>query len=117
MFDTMDDGTNRAMFNQITYNYPTVAPVFSALTLGSNATEESAYGPLAFVVDHMQSFELLVKNGDAGKHPLFDLSSVLPFLADPLAAICTATSFRSSSASPTTRPMTRAKILRWSRGR
>jgi hypothetical protein len=74
----MDDGTNRAMFNQITYNNPIVPPVFSALTLGPNATEESAYGPLSFVVDHMQPFELLVKNGDAGKHPLFVISSWVP---------------------------------------
>jgi iron transport multicopper oxidase len=59
------------MFNQITYNYPTVPAVMSALTLGPNATDESAYGPLAFVVDHMDPFDIIVKNGDAGKHPLF----------------------------------------------
>lgn len=69
-FDTMDDGTNHAMFNQITYNSPLVPAIFSALTLGSNATVQSAYGPLSFVIEHMDVVEIIVKNGDAGKHPL-----------------------------------------------
>ena len=50
-FDTMSDGTNRGMFNQITYTPPLVPAVFSALSLGSNATVEHAYGPLSFVLD------------------------------------------------------------------
>lgn len=70
-FDTMDDGTNHAMFNQITYNSPLVPAVLSALTLGSNATVEEAYGPLSFVVDHMDVVDIIIKNGDAGKHPLY----------------------------------------------
>lgn len=69
-FDTMDDGTNHAMFNQITYNSPLVPAVFSSLTLGPNATVESAYGPLSFVVDHFEVVDIVIKNGDAGKHPL-----------------------------------------------
>jgi iron transport multicopper oxidase len=76
-FDTMNDGTNRAMFNQRTYTYPNVPPVLSALTLGPNATVETAYGPLTEVVDHLDSFELFVKNADAGKHPLF-VSAIFP---------------------------------------
>ena len=70
MFDTMDDGTNHAMFNQVTYNPPLVPAIFSELTLGQNATVESAYGPLSFVIEHMDVVDIVVKNGDAGKHPL-----------------------------------------------
>ena len=70
IFDTMDDGTNRARFNAVTYNPPVVPTIFSALTLGQNATIASAYGPTSYVVDHMKVFDIVVKNGDAGKHPL-----------------------------------------------
>ena len=70
IFDTMDDGTNRARFNTVTYNAPIVPSIFSALTLGQNATIASAYGPTSYVVDHMKVFDIVLKNGDAGKHPL-----------------------------------------------
>lgn len=69
-FDTMDDGTNRAMFNQITYNTPLVPAIFSELTLGTNATVATAYGPTSFVLDHLDVVDIVIKNGDAGKHPL-----------------------------------------------
>lgn len=69
-FDTLTDGTNRAMFNLITFNPPLVPAVFSALSLEENATVQSAYGPLSFVVDHFDVVDLVVKNSDAGKHPL-----------------------------------------------
>jgi iron transport multicopper oxidase len=66
----MDDGTNRAMFNGITYNPPLVPAMFSELTLAENATVASAYGPLSFVVEDGDIVDLVVKNGDPGKHPL-----------------------------------------------
>jgi len=69
-FDTLDDGTNRAMFNQVTYNSPLTPAILSEMTLGPNATIESAYGPQSFVVNHMDVIDIVVKNGDAGKHPL-----------------------------------------------
>ncbi|KAF7966093.1 hypothetical protein HWV62_40182 [Athelia sp. TMB] len=68
-FDTMNDGTNHAMFNGVTYNAPLVPAVLSALTLGANATAAGAYGPLSFVVDHLDVVDVVIKNGDAGKHP------------------------------------------------
>jgi iron transport multicopper oxidase len=70
-FELMDDGTNRAMFNNITYNYPLVPAVFSALSLGSNATVQEAYGPLSFALDHFDVVDLVIKNGDSGGHPLY----------------------------------------------
>jgi iron transport multicopper oxidase len=69
-FDTMDDGTNHAMFNQVTWNKPVVPAILSELTLGSNATIASAYGPQSFVLNHMDVIDIVVQNGDAGKHPL-----------------------------------------------
>ena len=69
-FDTMADGTNHAMFNLITYNSPIVPAVLSELSLGQNATVASAYGPYSFVVDHLSVFDIVLKNGDSGKHPL-----------------------------------------------
>ncbi|KAG6915686.1 hypothetical protein DXG01_010414 [Tephrocybe rancida] len=68
-FDTMDDGTNHAMFNQITYNTPLVPAVFSALSLDNNATVAEAYGPTSFVIEHLDVIDIVIKNGDAGKHP------------------------------------------------
>jgi len=75
----MDDGTNRAMFNQITYNPPLVPAVVSAISLGSNATTADAYGPLSFVVDQFDVVDIVIKNGDAGKHP-FHLHGHKPML-------------------------------------
>ena len=69
-FDTMDDGTNRAMFNGITHNNPLVPAVLSELTLGENATVPGAYGPTSFVVDYGDVIDIVIKNGDVGKHPL-----------------------------------------------
>ena len=69
-FDTLDDGTNRAMFNQQTYNAPLVPGVFSEMSLGPNATDVAAYGPYSFVLDHLEVIDIVLQNGDAGKHPL-----------------------------------------------
>jgi len=69
LFETVDDGTNRAMFNQVTWNPPKVPAIFSALSLGPNATVEKAYGPGSFVVEYGDIVDLVIQNGDAGKHP------------------------------------------------
>jgi len=68
-FDTMTDGTNRAMFNQISYQSPLVPTVLSVLTLGSNATKATAYGTASIVLDHLSAVQIILKNGDVGKHP------------------------------------------------
>ncbi|THH31008.1 hypothetical protein EUX98_g3197 [Antrodiella citrinella] len=68
-FDTMDDGTNHAMFNLLTYNTPLVPSVLSQMTLGTNATDQNAYGPYSFVLDHNDIYDIVVKNSDTGKHP------------------------------------------------
>ncbi|OCH87144.1 Fet3 protein [Obba rivulosa] len=68
-FETMDDGTNHALINGVTYNSPLVPAVLSELTLGANATDANAYGPQSFVVDHLEVFDLVIRNADTGKHP------------------------------------------------
>ena len=70
LFDTMDDGTNHAMFNDITYNAPLVPGVLSELTLGDNATVVSAYGQTSYVWNHLDVIDIVLMNSDAGKHPL-----------------------------------------------
>ena len=69
-FQTMDDGTNRALFNNISYHSPLVPAVLSELTLGQNATVAGAYGPSSFTLDHLEVVDIVLKNGDVGKHPL-----------------------------------------------
>jgi iron transport multicopper oxidase len=34
-------------------------------------TGEMAFGELAFTLDHLSVVDIVVKNGDAGKHPLY----------------------------------------------
>ncbi|EGO03467.1 Fet3 ferroxidase [Serpula lacrymans var. lacrymans S7.3] len=68
-FDTMDDGTNRAMFNGVTYVPPLVPATLSVLTLGQNASVQEAYGPLSFVVNHLDFIDIQVNNSDTNKHP------------------------------------------------
>jgi len=69
-FGPMTDGTYRAMFNGITHNFPLVPSMFSELTLGPNATDPNAYGPLSFVLKYGDVVDLVVKNGDnRGGHP------------------------------------------------
>ncbi|KAH9932264.1 Fet3 ferroxidase protein [Fomitopsis serialis] len=77
-FDTMNDGTNHAVFSgafndasfdPVTYNSPLTPAVMSALTLGDNATTSAAYGPLSFVLGHLEVLDIVLRNADTGKHP------------------------------------------------
>lgn len=118
-FDTADDGTNRAMFNQMTWNVPKVPGIFSALSLGENATADAAYGPLSYVIEYGDVVDLVIKNGDLGKHPLcvasrFDFNS-RTWIDVGFAAICTDTSSRSWVGRRTIPLRTSLSILRWSR--
>ncbi|KAL4068587.1 Ferroxidase [Scleroderma yunnanense] len=69
LFDTMNDGTNRAMINDVVYNQPIVPAVLSELSLGQNATIQEAYGPYSYMLDHLDVVDLLVKNTDKNHHP------------------------------------------------
>ncbi len=69
----MTDGTNRGMFNKITYTAPLVPALFSELTLGPNATVAKAYGPNSFVLEHLEVVDFVIKNADDNMHPLYAL--------------------------------------------
>ena len=76
VFDTAQNGVNRAYFNNITYNTPNVPAILSALTLdevaGTGAADvASAYGPWNYVLQSGDTVDIEVMNSDAGKHPLF----------------------------------------------
>ncbi|KAF9260542.1 Fet3 protein [Marasmius fiardii PR-910] len=70
-FETLDDGTNRGMFNRVTYNLPNVPGLLSELSLGNDASDEQAYGPLSFVANQGEVVDLVVKNGDNRPHPFY----------------------------------------------
>ncbi|KAF8121904.1 Fet3 protein [Boletus edulis] len=69
VFQTMDDGTSRAMLDGYVYNSPLVPAIVSALTLGENATNPEAYGPLAVMINHLDVVNIVVNNSDTGAHP------------------------------------------------
>ena len=73
-FQTMNDGTNHGFFNNLVYNMPLVPPIMTALSLGENATIQEAYGPYSFVLNYEDVVDLVVKNTDTGKHPLYVFS-------------------------------------------
>ena len=52
IFDTMDDG--------VTFNFPVVPSVLSALMLGAKSTVAEAYGPLSFVVEYGDVVDLVI---------------------------------------------------------
>lgn len=71
LFQTMNDGTNRAMINDVVYNQPIVPAVLSELSLGQNATVQEAYGPYSYILDHLDVVDLLIQNTDTNHHPLY----------------------------------------------
>ena len=69
-FHLATNGTNLAFINNVTFNYPQVPTVLSELSLGSNAANQQAYGPLSIVLDHLEVFDIVIQNADTGGHPL-----------------------------------------------
>jgi len=72
LFDTLGDGQNYAMFNEISYKPPIVPTLLTALSVPSNySTNPTVYGTSTqpLVLGHNQMVEIVLNNGDAGKHP------------------------------------------------
>ncbi|RXG42243.1 hypothetical protein VDGE_07226 [Verticillium dahliae] len=70
--DNLRDGANYAFFNDLTYVAPKVPSLYSALTVGgANATDARVYGThtISHVLRHHDVVELVLNNGDDGKHP------------------------------------------------
>ena len=72
LFETLGDGVNYAMFNEISYMQPIVPTLLTALSVPPNyTTEVTVYGTStnSFVLGHQNMVQIIVNNGDAGKHP------------------------------------------------
>jgi iron transport multicopper oxidase len=67
----LGDGANYAFFNGLTYVRPQVPTLFTALSVGSAATNPVVYGrdTLPHILPHMQIIDIVVNNQDPGKHP------------------------------------------------
>ena len=60
------------MFNDISYKAPIVPTLLTALSVPSNySTEATVYGRSTnpFVLGHNNMVQIVLNNGDAGKHP------------------------------------------------
>jgi len=68
-FSLMSDGTNRATFNGITYNYPKVPSALIQVQYANQTIPEVAYGYSAFILNHLEVVDIILKNSDSGSHP------------------------------------------------
>ncbi|KAJ2991423.1 ferroxidase fet3 [Globomyces sp. JEL0801] len=66
-FELFEDATNHGTFNQNPFVFPKVPAMFSALSMGENASNASAYGPRtgAAVLKHMEMVQIVINNKDA----------------------------------------------------
>lgn len=70
-FLLFSDGVNHGAFNDIFFKPPLVPSLFSAMTMGSLATDAAVYGPStqSLVLDHLKMVQIVVNNLDAKSHP------------------------------------------------
>ncbi|KAJ3268355.1 ferroxidase fet3 [Terramyces sp. JEL0728] len=70
-FDLYSDALNHGAFNRTVFQFPIVPSMFTALSMGGNASDTKAYGPrtLATVLDHNKVIEIVINNNDGGAHP------------------------------------------------
>ncbi|KAG0647818.1 Cell surface ferroxidase fetC [Hyphodiscus hymeniophilus] len=71
IMDNLGNGKPYAFFNNITYTRPKVPTLYSVLTTGADSVNSLVYGEFShsFVLDHLQTIEIVVNNHDSGKHP------------------------------------------------
>ncbi|KAI1002996.1 Iron transport multicopper oxidase [Podosphaera aphanis] len=69
--DNLGNGRSYAFFNNITYMPPKVPTLYSIMSSGDLATDARIYSESthSFVLDKMQTIEIVVNNFDNGKHP------------------------------------------------
>lgn len=69
--DNLGDGVNYAFMNDITYVRQKVPSLYTALTVGSHASNPAVYGvnSNSFILEHNQVIEVILNNHDPGKHP------------------------------------------------
>jgi iron transport multicopper oxidase len=70
-FLLFEDALNHGTFNETIFELPHVPSMFTALSMGEQATNPSVYGPrtLPTVLKHMDMVEVIINNLDAGHHP------------------------------------------------
>ncbi|KAJ3308431.1 ferroxidase fet3 [Boothiomyces sp. JEL0838] len=70
-FDLYDDALNHGAFNNTVFKLPPVPSIFTALSMGSNASDARAYGPrtLPQILQNGQVVEIVINNNDGGNHP------------------------------------------------
>lgn len=72
LFDTLGNGVNYAMFNQISYTAPIVPSLLTVLSSPTNyTTDPTIYGNYTNpeVLGHNNVVQVVLNNGDTGKHP------------------------------------------------
>ncbi|KAK9717745.1 ferroxidase fet3 [Basidiobolus ranarum] len=70
-FNVMDNGMNRALFNNVTYIAPEVPSLFTAVSMGALSDDPRVYGKYSnpIVIEHNQMIELVINNWDGDEHP------------------------------------------------
>ncbi|KAK4057386.1 ferroxidase fet3 [Microbotryomycetes sp. JL221] len=70
-FDTYSDGSNRAAFNDITFQMPKTPTLFSMLSMGNESLLPQVYGPQthAVVLEKFDVVNLKIVNADGNAHP------------------------------------------------
>ncbi|KAF9896925.1 hypothetical protein BX616_006493 [Lobosporangium transversale] len=71
VFSVLNDYSNKATFNDITYVMPKVPTLYTALTTGNLSSTPEVYGKYThpLVVKHNQWIEIIINNDDPGNHP------------------------------------------------
>ncbi|OAQ73054.2 iron transport multicopper oxidase FET3 precursor [Pochonia chlamydosporia 170] len=71
IMDNLGNGANYAFFNNITYTYPKVPTLYTALSAGDKATDPRVYGEYThpFVLKKNEIVQIVVNNLDSGRHP------------------------------------------------
>ncbi|KAF9427482.1 hypothetical protein BGZ94_004817 [Podila epigama] len=71
VFSVLNDYSNKATFNDITYVMPKVPSLYTALTTGNLSSNPEVYGKHshAMVISHNDWVEIIINNDDPGNHP------------------------------------------------
>lgn len=71
LFDNLNDGINYAFFNGISYQMPKTPTLYTVLAAGGLASNVTIYGSNTgtHITNHMEVVEMVINNGDPGKHP------------------------------------------------
>ncbi|KAK3825394.1 MAG: Cupredoxin [Benniella sp.] len=70
-FNVLNDYSNKATFNDITYVMPKVPTLYTALTMGNLSSNPEVYGKYThpLIIKHHQWIEIIINNDDPGNHP------------------------------------------------